>query len=195
MTAHAMLVRAMLAVFVVVAAAGVAVGAFGVGACGGGSEPPEIRRDSTAFYDTGPFAEHIDEYLALADAPRSHNAELSPHGKVIFIDVDERHVDRVFTVPLVEAQSPWLAYAPEETATVVLVTRKREQVGVYTSGDPAYVVRATMTVVDLASKKVVATKTFKSGEPPSTALAGFGGEGALPVKKMLAWVEGMAGGQ
>lgn len=53
--------------------------------------------------------------------------------------------------------------------------------------------RATLTVVALSRGKVVATKTFKSGQPPDTVVGGFEGEGELPVEKMLAWVEGMTG--
>jgi hypothetical protein len=40
--------------------------------------------------------------------------------------------------------------------------------------------------------EVIAERTFVSGPPPSSAAMRWDAEGALPVKKVLAWVERMA---
>ena len=69
------------------------------------------------------------------------------------------------------------------------MTERDEQVGVYTGGGKAYVPHVTLTVIDVASRKALAQKTFVGGQPPSTAPMGMDATGPLPVKKMLAWFE------
>jgi hypothetical protein len=159
-------------------------------ACGEGTSPE--APDPAAFSMTGPFMQHVDEYLTLADAPQSLKGKPSFRGKVIFIDTKERHVDWTFTDPLVKTQSPLLAYSPETVAAVVLVRRRNQEVGLYAGGGKGYVVHATVIVADPARNKVIAKKTFVSGQPPGSAQMGWNGYGLLPLKKMLAWVRGMA---
>jgi hypothetical protein len=74
----------------------------------------------------------------------------------------------------------------------VLVRRRNVQVGSYWGGGKAFVVHAKMIVVDLARKRVIATRSFVSGQPPMTAEMGFDAEGPLPVRKVLAWIAAMA---
>lgn len=86
MTARAWPARVAMAVLAMIATAGGTVAVVGVAACGGGTQ--EIRRDSSAFYDTGQFAAHTDEHLSLADAPQATTATPAVDGRVIFVDAD-----------------------------------------------------------------------------------------------------------
>lgn len=162
----------------------------GLVACGNDIQATEP--DVGAFSDVGPFAQRIDEYLAMADAARTRAAKPTFRGKVIFVNTKERRVDFRFIEPLIESKSPLLAYAPDQVGAVVLVRPRLEEVGLYAGGGKAYVVHATMTVVDVVQGKAIAEKTFVSGPPPSSATMGWDAEGPLPAKEILAWVEGMA---
>jgi hypothetical protein len=158
-----------------------------VAACGSGTADSSSGRE--AFATTGPFMVHIDEYQALEDSPRAVEGERALSGKAIFIDVRQKRVAWDLVWPLDDARSTRLAYSPGEVAVVVLMTQRDEQVGVYTGGGKAYVPHVTLTVIDVASRKVLARKTFVGGQPPSTATMGMSASGPLPVKKMLAWFE------
>ena len=153
-------------------------------ACGGG--PQEVS------WGIEPFKPHFEEYMALADAPAAKDGQQPLRGKVIIMAVAERWTDYTYIRVLEKGKSPLLAFTPEELGAIVFVRYKDEQVGGYVGGSKAYTRRATLTVVDLTTKKAIARRVWKSGPPPTEVQWGMDGYGAVPVKKMLAWVEGLA---
>jgi hypothetical protein len=104
----------------------------------------------------------------------------------------DRWTDYNYIEPLIKQKSPVLAYAPQEVGAVVFLSYKDKQVGTYGGGGKAYTRRATLTVVDVETRKAIASKTWASGPPPMHVELGWDGYGSVPVRKMLAWVEAKA---
>jgi hypothetical protein len=62
----------------------------------------------------------------------------------------------------------------------VLISRLAKQVGTYADGARASRNSATITIVDLAEKRVLCTRTFAGGAPPATKVGAGDRSGASP---------------
>ena len=105
----------------------------------------------------------VGQYMAAA----GRLATAKPHirGRVVPVDVGDRKVDEAVYVRLPNALQ---ARSPREVSTVVRIRYGRDVVGHYQTGDKAIRESATLTIVDLRSKKRYRGETIFGPEPPFT---------------------------
>jgi hypothetical protein len=111
-------------------------------------------------------------------------------GKVVLIDADKRTVDQL---------QPYLpddihAKTPAEVTTVGQMRYMRNVVGKFESGGRAVQLTAKLTVVDVPSRTVIATRSFDWGKPPLSVPVGSGADdviGSPPVKEINAFLKGL----
>jgi hypothetical protein len=139
--------------------------------------------------ETAPFEKHIDDYLT---APKTGGTGTSQkaRGKIVPVDVQERHVDRLYF----ELPKELRAASPDDVATVVWLAWREEKVGEYDGGKPACIERCDVTVIDRQQNAVVAKKEFRGGEPPKTLKSNFTkGVGPRPYKEIADYLVSLCG--
>jgi hypothetical protein len=135
------------------------------------------------------FTPAIGNLLFAAKEPGS-GAARPKLGKVALIDADKRALDEL---------QPYLpddihARTPEEVTTVVQMHYMRSVVGKFSSGAHAVQVGARLTVVDVSSRTVIATRSFDWGKPPTSIPAASGSDdvtGSAPMKEISAFLTGL----
>ncbi len=167
-------VRLMLLIAVVLALA-VAGGYWGVAAA--------MRSSGAA-----PFRPHLAEYLAAPEGP-AHPGPV--RGKMIVVDKKTRDIDDevFFGLP-----SSLRASRPEEVGTVVQLDYGRVPGrGVYGKDHlPSFVQTCQVTVIDRASRAVLATALVRGGDPPDHIQDGDKeGVGPRPTAQVLDYLKGL----
>ena len=159
----------------------VAIGVLGMCCWWGASWIVSWVSHSTA---ASPFGPHLSEYLAApqpmvaAEPPKDPedvnvaergvpNAIPPIKGKMIVVDQDAKGVDLDvhFALP-----DDLRASAPEEVGSVVLTSYKTTEVlDYYNDGSSGYRQACDVTVIDHASRTVIAKKKIWGGNPPETS--------------------------
>jgi hypothetical protein len=110
-------------------------------------------------------------------------------GKVVLVDADKRALDelQVYLADDVHAKTP------AEVTTVGQMHYTRKTVGKFESGAHAIEVSAKMTVVDVPSRTIIATRSFDWGKPPTRVPIGSKEDvtGSAPMKEINAFLTGL----
>ena len=118
------------------------------------------------------------------------NGEPSPHfGKAVMLDVDTREQYSSHLIP-----QPLQAATREELKTVIWCRNQDTPLGAYKDLNAVATQRSCyMTAVDLASHKVIDSKTFNWGPPPKSIPTTWGGivVGDPPSDAIAQWINGM----
>lgn len=131
-----------------------------------------------------PFQRRMAEYTA----PRLDRdvRQTFINGKVLPIDGHSKTIDWIlFQFP------PELGpQVPEDVGTIVWLEAWTEQVGNYTTGEPAIALLCKVTVIDKAENAVVATKVFV-GHPPQRRRRGDPNTGSRPNGEIIGWLSSL----
>jgi hypothetical protein len=107
-------------------------------------------------------------------------------GRVVLIDVQKRALDRLH----VALREDLRAKTPAEAETIARMDYTRKVVGRFEMGAEAVELSGTMTLVDRASRTVIASRFFSWGKPPtSIPRAGYKDDvtGPPPLMEMAAF--------
>src|SRR5262245_58386966 len=121
-----------------------------------------IRQSVQRSNEQSAFEAAVGDYL-FAPVEAGPGVSRPKAGKVVLVDMDKRAFDP-FHLTLSEDLR---AQSPEEVATVAQMRYTRQEVGRYEMGSRAIQLSCTMTVVDRASRTVIATRAFAWGKPPA----------------------------
>ena len=105
-------------------------------------------------------------------------------GKVIAIDRRARTRDKLHLYLYRDDLSRMYAEVPGEIGTVLLVERGYLEVGHFTDGSTAYSRTTTLTLVDVAERKIVAERVFV-GEAPRARTQSSTGVGVEPDRDLI----------
>jgi hypothetical protein len=137
------------------------------------------------------FKPAIGDLLFAATEP-ARAADRKKVGKVVLIDADKRAVDelQVYLADDVHAKTP------AEVTTVGQMRYTRKVVGKFESGAHAIEVSAKMTVVDVPSRTIIATRSFVWGKPPKLVPIGSREDvaGTAPMIEINAYLTWLAKG-
>ena len=107
-------------------------------------------------------------------------------GKVVLVDAQKRALDRLH----VSLREDLRAKTPSEAETIARMDYNRKVVGRFEMGAEAVELSGTMTLVDRASRTVIARRSFSWGKPPgSIPRAGYKDDvtGPPPLMEMVAF--------
>jgi hypothetical protein len=135
-----------------------------------------------------PFKAHLAEYLAPTVGP----GQAAPvGGKMVVVDKNTQDIDSDVFFGLPDALR---ASRPEEVGTVVWLEYGRERgMGVYGNDHlPSFIQTCKVTVIDQASRSVIATTLLHGGAPPETINEGAKeGVGPRPTAEVIAYLKGL----
>jgi hypothetical protein len=139
--------------------------------------------------EQGAFQPVINDFLF---APvKSGPGESRPRlGKVVLVDVEKRAVDPLH----LSLPDDLRAVNPEEATTVGQMRYTRKEVGRYEGGSRGIQLSCTLTVVDRATRKVIANESFYRGPPPVKIARTSAKEdvvGAAPWKEISRFLAGL----
>jgi hypothetical protein len=148
-----------------------------------------VRQNAQNGAEQSAFQAAVDDYLF---SPVEPGPGVAPPraGKVVLVDVDRRAFDP-FHLALPDDLR---AHAPAEVATVAQMRYTRQEVGRYEMGARAVRLSCTMTVIDRASRTVIATHSFSWGEPPGSIPRAGDKEdvtGPPPLKEINSFLTGL----
>jgi hypothetical protein len=83
------------------------------------------------------------------------------------------------------------ARKPEDVGTVVQLNWSEQQIGEYDDKAGAFVHLCTVNVVDLAKKQVVASRSFRGGEPPQEKSSSGSAYGSKPTQDIVNFLKGL----
>jgi hypothetical protein len=148
-----------------------------------------VRQNSQRNAEESAFRAAVGDYLfspvepgPVVSRPRA--------GKVVLVDMDKRAFDD-FHLALPEEVR---ATSPAEVATIAQMRYTRQEVGHYEFGVRAIQLSCTMTVVDRASRTVIATRSFTWGLPPASIPRSSDRDdvtGPPPLKEITAFLTGL----
>jgi hypothetical protein len=128
-----------------------------------------------------PFQQRLAEYTK----PRLDRdvRQTFLNGKVLPVEASSKSIDGI----LFQFPPELLPQVPEDVGTIVWLESWTEQVGKYTTGEPAIALLCKVTVIDKAENAVVATKVFV-GHPPQTRRRNSPNIGARPNGEIIVWL-------
>ena len=121
-----------------------------------------VRQNVQESAEQSAFQSAIDDYLFSPLQPEP-GVPRPRAGKVVLIDMDKRAFDRLH----LNLNEDLRAHTPAEVATIAQMRYTRQQVGRFEMGARAIQPSCTMTLVDRASRTVIATRSFVWGPPPT----------------------------
>lgn len=128
---------------------------------------PQAERDRLARQELKEYAERYVE----KSMPRRFAGRGKAAGKAVMVakDVDEGAGEKNVYYTFMECESipvESCAQSVEELTTIVLREESEVTVGKYENGANACVTAVKISIVDVTTSTIIATKTFRGGEPP-----------------------------
>src|SRR5262249_48884168 len=121
-----------------------------------------IRQSVQENAEQSAFQSTIDDYLFSPVQP-TPGVRPPRAGNVVLVDMDKTPFDRLqLALP-----EDLRARAPADATTVAQMRYIRQEVGRFEMGARAIQQSCTMTLVDRASRTVIATRSFVWGKPPT----------------------------
>jgi hypothetical protein len=111
------------------------------------------------------FEPYLAQYAAIQPNGQASSAHM--RGKMIVIDKSTGSIDPTWD----EIPDDMRAASPSQVATVVWLEWSESEVGTYQGGGSGYSSNVEVTVIDKATSKIIATKSFSS-QPTGVRVAG-----------------------
>jgi hypothetical protein len=109
-------------------------------------------------------------------------------GKIITVQMSpKREVDWIYF----DLPGELKARKPEEVGTVVQLSWSEQEIDKYDDGAGAFVHLCDVKVVDLAKKQVVATRSFRGGDPPQSKSSAGSAYGSKPTQDIVNFLKGL----
>jgi hypothetical protein len=133
---------------------------------------------------TAPFQPVLPEYLAMRPEDKEPSGGVCKGG-IITINVASKQIDDLYF----DLPDAFKARDPESVKTVVFLSWRKEEAGLYDNGRLAYKYFCMVEMVDRETKELLQRGTFGGLAPPNRLKRLESGEGTKPTVQVIAFLK------